>query len=107
MNKGQMMSSDAGWLQGYVAFLGFIVAMSTLGAPVILEDVPDPPVFTEINVPVIGDIIGYLLFAIGNIAYFFELMFVTFGEFPLVFSVLFLPLIIRVLWMLLNFRRGG
>lgn len=104
MRKGQAVASDASWLQGYVAFLFFIVAMTTLGAPVILDDVPDPPAFRDIGVPFIGDIFGFFFFAVENILFFFQLMFITFGEFPLVFGALFLPLIIRVLWMILNFR---
>ena len=104
MSKGQAVASDASWLQGYVAFLFFIVAMTTLGAPVILDDVPEAPDFVSIGIPVIGDLIGFFIFALLNVAFFFQLMFITFSEFPLVFAVLFLPLIIRVLWMILNFR---
>lgn len=103
--KGQV-SNDGQWIQGYVAFLGFIVIMTTLGAPFILDNVPESPTFPENPPGGFLAVFSYIEFAIGSLGFFFSLLFVSFVEFPIIFSLLFLPLLVRLFFIIINLIRG-
>jgi hypothetical protein len=97
-----MAMDIAPYLISYSVFLFFIVTISSMGAPRLISNAPDPPVFPS-EAP---GVLEFLSFVLSNLWYFFVLMSVNFTYAAIGF-ILFTPFALLLFLYILGLIRGG
>jgi len=102
----------------YVAFLFFLVFVFGVGAPAFMSGLPSAPTIPEKPeapaetwwgkiTATISNWVGYIVYVIKYIGYFFTLMFVTAtAEFSYVGLLVLIPIIVGLIWVVLAMIRG-
>ena len=84
----------------YSMFLFFIVQIGSMAGINIVENAPSPP-----SLPPQPTAFDYLIYPFQNIGYFFDLMRVS-TNYCLFGSLILVPYIITLIWIIIEFVRG-
>jgi hypothetical protein len=84
----------------YALFLFFITQISAMAGASILKNAPPPP-----TIPPEPTIVDYIVYPIQNIGYFFRLMLVS-SDFALFGTLILVPFLIALVWIILELVRG-
>jgi len=112
------MADTHAFIIQYTAFLFFMVFVFGIGAPAFITGLPSPPVIPEKpDAPAetwwgkvtatVSNWVGYIVYVVKYVGYYFSLMLVTAtGKFSYVGLLVLVPIIIGLIWTVLQIIRG-
>jgi hypothetical protein len=97
--KGQMLTKLQ-FVYFYALFLFFVIQIGSMAGYTIVKNAPSAP-----TIPPEPTVVDYITYPIKNIGYFFKLM-MTSSDYFLFGTLILMPLIIAMLYAILEFIRG-